>query len=352
MRRSSQAIRPRFTTPSMKVAVFSTKPYDRRFLDAANAAAGHELLYIEERLNRHSARFTAGAEAVCLFVNDEADAGALEVLQAGGTRLLALRSAGFNHVDLKAAAKLGLSVRRVPNYSPYAVAEFTLALILMLNRKTHRAFNRVREGNFALEGLLGFDLHGRTVGIIGTGKIGFLTAKPLAAMGCRILATDPFPNPQLQEIGGTYVPREQLLAESDIVSLHCPLTPESHHLINAQTLAQMKDGVMLINTSRGGLIDAAAVIGALKSGKVGYLGLDVYEQEAEVFYEDLSGSIIQDDVLQRLLTFPNVVITSHQAFFTETALHNIADSTIQNVTDFAAGRSSATEVKAEQVYSS
>ncbi|HEX8311163.1 MAG TPA: 2-hydroxyacid dehydrogenase [Chthoniobacteraceae bacterium] len=336
----------------MKVAVFSTKPYDRRFLDAANAEAGHELIFIEERLNSRTAGFAAGAEAACIFVNDEADAGTLEILHRSGTRMLALRSAGFNHVDLKAATKLGMSVRRVPSYSPYAVAEFTLALIFMLNRKTHRAYNRVREGNFALEGLLGFDLHGRTVGVVGTGKIGLLTAKPLGAMGCKLLGYDPYPRAEFEQLGGNYVDLPTLLAQGDIVSLHLPLTPESHHMINRETLKGMKDGVMLINTSRGGLIDAAAVVDALKSGKVGYLGLDVYEQEADVFYEDLSGAIIQDDVLQRLLTFPNVVITSHQAFFTETALHNIAETTIGNLSDFQHGRTSGTEVSAEQAYGS
>jgi len=332
----------------MKTAVFSTKPYDERFLTAANASHPHELVFFEDRLNPKNARLAAGFEAVCAFVNDDLSAATLETLAKGGTRFIALRCAGFNQVDLKTAERLGLGVRRVPAYSPYAVAEFAVGMILALNRKYHRAFNRVREGNFAIDGLLGFDLHGSTVGIVGTGKIGLLTAKPLAAMGCRILGYDPYVNPQFTAAGGTYVPLEQLLAESNIISLHCPLTPDSHHLINAGTLARMKTGVMIINTSRGALVDAPAVVEALKSGRVGALGLDVYEQEADFFYEDLSGEILKDDVLQRLLTFPNVLITSHQAFFTDTALRNIADTTIQNLNDFAAGQPSGNEVRSEK----
>jgi D-lactate dehydrogenase len=330
----------------MRIAVFSTKSYDERFLSEAANGKGHELVFFEERLTPKSVGLAAGFEAVCAFVNDDLSAATLEHLAQGGTKLVVLRCAGFNQVDLKAAARLGIQVRRVPAYSPYAVAEFTIGMILTLNRKYHRAFNRVREGNFHIEGLLGFDLHGSTVGIVGTGKIGLLTAKPLAAMGCRILGYDLFPGPAFTQIGGTYVPLDQLLSESDIVSLHCPLTPESHYLINATSLRQMKRGVMIINTSRGALVDASAVINALKTGQVGALGLDVYEQEADVFYENLSNEIIQDDVLQRLLSFPNVLITSHQAFFTQTALRNIADTTVQNLEDYKAGRSSANEVKA------
>lgn len=330
----------------MKVAVFSTKPYDQRFLESANAHAGHELFFLEDRLNERTASLAAGAPAVCAFVNDDLCAATLNRLAEGGTRLIALRCAGFNQVDLKAAAALGLSVRRVPAYSPHAVAEFTVGMILTLNRKYHRAYNRVREGNFGIDGLLGFDLHGSTVGLIGTGKIGQLTARPLTAMGCKVLGFDPVPAAAFTEAGGTYTDLQSLLAGSDIISLHCPLTPESHHLINASTLAKMKRGVMLINTSRGGLMDSRAVVRALKSGQVGSLGIDVYEQEADFFYEDLSSEIIQDDVLQRLISFPNVVVTSHQAFFTETALRNIAETTITNLTDFAAGRPSANEVHA------
>ena len=288
----------------MKIAVFSTKAYDREFLAAANKKSGYEISFYEERLTASTTILARGCEAVCVFVNDVVDLEVLEKLAAEGTRLILLRCAGFNNVDVAGAAKVGINLRRVPSYSPYAVAEHTLALILTLNRKTHRAFNRVREGNFSLEGLLGFDLHGSTVGIIGTGKIGRLTARPLQAMGCHILGYDPFPHEEFTSDGGTYVTLERLFTESDIISLHVPLTPETFHLINEQSLLQMKRGVMLINTSRGALVDADALISALKSGQVGYVGLDVYEQEAELFFQDLSGEIIQDDTLQRLLTCP------------------------------------------------
>jgi D-lactate dehydrogenase len=334
----------------MKVTVFSTKRYDQQFLEAANRDQIHQFRFLEDRLTPETASLAAGSEAVCAFVNDAINAEAIAILAAGGTRLIALRCAGFNQIDLKAAQAHEISVRRVPAYSPYAVAEFTIGMMLTLNRKYHRAFNRVREGNFGIDGLLGFDLHGCTVGIVGTGKIGCLTAHPLAAMGCKIIGFDPFQSPQFHELGGTYVDFETLLAQSHIISLHCPLTPESYHLINAETLAKMRDGVMIINTSRGALIDAVAVIEALKSGKVGHLGIDVYEQESEVFYEDLSSEIIQDDVLQRLITFPNVLVTSHQAYFTETALRNISDTTLANLNDFVAGRASANEVRAEHAY--
>lgn len=333
----------------MKTAVFSTKSYDERFLLEANRGQAHELTFFEDRLTERSAPLARGYPAVCAFVNDDLSDATLTVLAKGGTRLLALRCAGFNQVDLKAAARHGIDVRRVPAYSPYAVAEFTLGMILTLNRKYHRAFNRVREGNFGIEGLLGFDLHGCTVGIVGTGRIGYLTAKPLAAMGCRVIAHDPLPNPDFVAIG-KYAELDELFRESDIISLHCPLTPDSHHLIDATTLSRMKAGVMIVNTSRGALVDAAALIEGLKSGQVGALGLDVYEQEADLFYEDLSGEIIHDDVLQRLLMFPNVMVTSHQAFFTSTALTRIAQTTVVNLTDFEAGQPSANQVRAESAY--
>ena len=330
----------------MNISIFSTKNYDRTFLNAANQTAGHRLVFHEARLSPDTALLAAGSEGICAFVNDQLDAEVIEILAKGGTRLILLRCAGFNQVDLTAAAAHGIQVRRVPAYSPYAVAEFTLGMILTLNRQYHRAYNRVREGNFSIDGLMGFDLHGRTVGIIGTGKIGCLTAKPLAALGCKVTGCDPFENPEFTALGGTYVDRATLLAESDIISLHCPLTPESRYLINTQTLAKMRDGVMIINTSRGALINAADMIGALKSGKVGYLGIDVYEQEGDLFYQDLSNEIIQDDVLQRLLTFPNVIVTAHQAYFTDTALRNISDTTIGNVNDFVALKSTPNEVRA------
>jgi len=260
----------------------------------------------------------------------------LKAIAAGGTKLIALRCAGFNNIDLAVAKELGITVVRVPAYSPYAVAEHTVGLILTLNRKFHRAYARVREGNFSLDGLLGFDLHDRTVGIIGTGRIGAITAQILHGFGCQILAYDKYPNPDCKAIA-LYVDLPELFNKSDIISLHCPLTPETHHLINAEAIAQMKQNVMLINTSRGALIDTEAVITGLKSGKVGYLGLDVYEQEADLFFEDLSNTVIQDDVFERLLTFPNVVITGHQAFFTEDALRNIAETTLTNISDFERG---------------
>jgi D-lactate dehydrogenase len=333
----------------MPIAVFSTKPYDERFLKNANEGNAHEFVFFEDRLTVKSAPLAAGFAAVCAFVNDDLGGATLEVLARGGTRLLVLRCAGFNQVDLRAADRLRIEVRRVPSYSPHAVAEFAIGMILTLNRKYHRAFNRVREGNFGIDGLLGFDLHGSTVGVVGTGKIGFLTARPLAAFGCRLLGFDPSQNPDFIGLGGQYVDLDTLLGEADIVTLHCPLTHASHHLIGAATLAKTKRGMMLINTSRGALVDAVAMIDALKSGQVGALGLDVYEQEADLFYEDLSGEIIHDDVLQRLLTFPNVLITSHQAFFTETALRNIAETTVRNLDDFAAGRASANIVSSEAI---
>ncbi|AUT03976.1 hydroxyacid dehydrogenase [Nostoc sp. CENA543] len=328
----------------MKVAVFSTKAYDRKFLEAVNYPQKHDLVFFEPRLGQDTAILAAGFPAVCVFVHDQVDAPTLEILAARGTRLIALRCAGFNNVDLKAAAQLGIKVVRVPAYSPYGVAEHTAGLILSLNRKIHRAYNRVREGNFSLEGLLGFNLNERTVGIIGTGKIGLILGKIMRGFGCRLLAYDMYKNSELEALGGKYVELPELFASSDIISLHCPLTPETHHLINAEAIAQMKSGVMLINTSRGALINTQAVIEGLKTGKIGSLGVDVYEQESELFFEDLSDEIIQDDVFQRLTTFPNVLITGHQAFFTEEALRNIADTTLANITDVEQGLTCANEL--------
>jgi len=321
----------------MKVAVFSQKPYDREFLQTANASHHHELEFFEAHLSLSTAPLAKGFPAVCAFVNDCLDAAVLETLAANGTRLIALRCAGFNNVDLAAADRLGVTVARVPAYSPYAVAEHTVGLMLTLNRKIHRAFNRVREGNFALDGLLGFDLHGKTVGIVGTGKIGLCVARILHGFGCHLLAYDPYPNPACEELGVEFVDLAELLRRSSVITLHSPLTRETHHVINAEAIAQMQDGVMLINTSRGGLVDTPAVIEALKSGKIGYLGLDVYEEEADLFFEDLSQQPIQDDVFSRLLVFPNVLITGHQAFFTREALGNIADTTLDNITAFETG---------------
>ncbi len=318
----------------MNIAIFSTRPYDRVFLTRANAAGRHRLAFHEARLDSASAAAAQGAQVVCAFVNDQLDADVLQRLHAGGVRLLALRSAGFNHVDLAAAAALGIQVGRVPEYSPHAVAEHTVALLLALNRRIHRAYNRVREGNFALEGLLGVDLHGRSVGVVGTGKIGECFARIMAGFGCQLLGFDPQPNPACQALGMRYVDMPELLASSDVVSLHCPLTPQTHHLIDSAALARMKPGAILINTSRGGVVDARALVVALKAGTLGSLGLDVYEEEADLFFRDLSSEPLQDDVFARLLTFPNVLITGHQAFFTEEALTAIATTTLANIDAF------------------
>ncbi len=318
----------------MRTLCYSTKPYDRRSLESANAAHGHDLRYTEAHLNADTAALAKDFPCVCAFVNDQLNAPALRRLREGGTRLVALRSAGYNHVDLQAAAEEGIQVVRVPEYSPQAVAEHTLALILSMNRHIHRAFNRVREGNFALEGLLGFDMHARTVGIVGTGRIGTATLKILSGFGCSMLAYDPIVNSECETLGVRYVPLHDLLAQSDIVSLHCPLTPDTLHLIDDGTLALMRHGAMLVNTGRGALIDTKAAIKALKSGRLGYLCLDVYEEEADLFFEDCSDRIIQDDIFMRLLTFPNVLVTGHQAFFTAEALAAIASTTLENITAF------------------
>jgi D-lactate dehydrogenase len=317
----------------MKVAVFSAKNYDREFLSAANATR-HEIHFFEPHLNEETVGLAGDFGAVCVFVNDQVNAEVIARLRSLGVRLIALRCAGYNNVDLEAATKHGITVVRVPAYSPYAVAEHTIALLLALNRKVHRAYNRVREGNFALDSLVGFDMHGKTVGLIGTGQIGAVVAHILTGFGCPTLAFDPFPNPTCQSLGVRYVELNELLAQSDIISLHCPLTPENKYIISDAAIARMKTGVMLINTSRGALLDTVAIIEGLKNGKIGYLALDVYEEEEEIFFEDRSGLILSDDVFARLLTFPNVIITGHQAFFTREALLNIAATTIDNITKF------------------
>jgi D-lactate dehydrogenase len=327
----------------MRVAVFSAKSYDRDFLSAANAKHHHELTFLESRLSETTCQLAAGFPCVCIFVNDQAHAEVVRHLADHGTGLLALRSAGFNHVDLVAARDHNVRVVRVPAYSPYAVAEHTVGLMLALNRKFHKAYARVREGNFALEGLLGFDMHGKTVGVVGTGQIGAGVARIVHGFGCELLMHDVVENPELAAFG-RYVPLAMLWEQSDIITLHCPLMPQTHHLIGPEALAQMKPGVMLINTSRGGLIDTRAVIEGLKQGKIGYLGLDVYEEEEELFFRDQSTSIIQDDVFMRLLTFPNVLVTGHQAFFTHEALDKIAATTLANITAFERGERLANEV--------
>jgi D-lactate dehydrogenase len=333
----------------MRVAVFSTKRYDRQYLDEANRSHGHELEFLESRLNDETARLAGGAPAVCIFVNDVASGPVLRRLADDGTRFLALRSTGFNHVDLRAAADLGLTVARVPAYSPEAVAEFTVGMILALDRKYHRAHNRVREGNFSLEGLLGFNLHTRRVGIVGTGRIGHVAARILRGFGCDVLAYDPYPNDETRSLGVDYVELDDLLGRSDIITLHSPLTPDTHHMIDEEALERIKRGAMLINTSRGALVDTEAVIEALKDGRIGSLGLDVYEEEANLFFEDLSEQVITDDVFSRLLTFPNVLITGHQAFFTHEAMTEIAETTLANVSAFETGDASGNEIEPEAV---
>lgn len=330
----------------MKIAVFSAKPYDKLFLEQVNQQDkhNHELEFLNPHLDSQTVTLAAGFEGVCVFVNDRLDRNVIKSLQQQGIKLIALRCAGYNNVDLQAAKELGIIVVRVPAYSPHAVAEHAIALILTLNRKLHRAYYRVREGNFALDGLLGFDLHNRTVGIIGTGQIGRIAGQILHGFGCRILAYDLYPHAEFAKRYGQYVALEDLFAQSDIISLHCPLTPETYHVINEQAIATMKPGMMLVNTSRGGLVDTQAVIKGLKSQKIGHLALDVYEQESKMFFEDLSAEIIQDDVFQRLLTFPNVIITGHQAFFTEEALNNIAETTLANITAFAQNQSCPNQI--------
>lgn len=320
----------------MRVAVFSTKPYDARFLARAAEGGRHVLTFHEARLVPATASLSEGHDAVCAFVNDDLGADVLTRLADAGVRLVALRSAGFNHVDVAAAEALGIAVARVPAYSPHAVAEHALALLLALNRKIYRAYNRVREGNFSLDGLLGFDLDGKTVGVVGTGQIGRAFARMVHGLGCEVLAVDPVPSTELEGVA-TYVDRDELFAASDVVSLHCPLTPETYHLVDEAALRRMKRGVTLINTSRGQLVDTPAVVEALKEGRIGRLGLDVYEEEGDLFFEDLSNRVIRDDVFSRLLTFPNVLVTGHQGFFTEEALTNIAATTVANLDAYEDG---------------
>jgi D-lactate dehydrogenase len=322
----------------IETAVYSTKPYDRQYLSQVAGGGGVSWRFLEFALSAETASTAQGAQAVCLFVNDQADRACLKALAALGVKLIALRCAGYNNLDLAAAHALGLAVVRVPAYSPHAVAEHTVGLLLTLNRKIHRAYNRVREMNFSLNGLVGFDLHGKTVGIVGTGKIGRITAAIFRGFGTQVIAYDPFPSTEWAASQAIrYVDFDALLAESDIVSLHVPLLPETRHLLNAQTLARMKPGVFIVNTSRGKLVDTGALIAALKTGHVGGVALDVYEEEEGLFFEDLSGQVLQDDELSRLLTFPNVLITAHQAFLTREALAEIARVTTQNLLNLEAG---------------
>ncbi|ARZ00980.1 D-lactate dehydrogenase [Yersinia ruckeri] len=321
----------------MKLAIYSTKQYDRKYLEWVNQKFGFELEFFDFLLSPKTAKNAVGCHAVCLFVNDDASREVLTELAGLGVKTLALRCAGFNNVDLVAAEELGIQVVRVPAYSPEAVAEHTVGMMLSLNRRIHRAYQRTRDANFSLEGLIGFNMHGRTAGIIGTGKIGIATMRILKGFGMRLLAFDPYPSAAALELGAEYVDLETLYAKSDVISLHCPMTPENHHLLNKEAFAQMKDGVMIINTSRGGLIDSTAAIEALKQQKIGSLGMDVYENERDLFFEDKSNDVIQDDVFRRLSSCHNVLFTGHQAFLTEEALISISETTMQNIQQLEQG---------------
>lgn len=322
----------------MKVAVFSSKPYDEEHLNEANLDSILAFTFFEPRLTENTASLAKGYDAVCCFVNDIINESVAAQLKAGGVKIVAMRCAGFNNVDLEACAKLHLPVARVPEYSPSAVAEHAVALMLDLNRNIHRAFSRIRENDYSLNGLIGFGLAGKTVSVVGGGKIGQSFIRIMQGFGCKVLCYDPMPSEELKQTGVELVELERVWTESDVISLHCPLLRSTYHIINSNTISQMKRGVMLINTSRGGLIDTPAVIAALKSGRVGYLGLDVYEEEGALFFEDYSNAVLQDDVFARLTTFKNVVITGHQAFFTKESLRAIASTTFNNITLFEQGK--------------
>jgi D-lactate dehydrogenase len=315
----------------MKITFFSTQPYDKIFFNQQNEHFGYELEFFETHLGPHIVNAISNTDAVCAFVNDKLNAEVIEALAEKGVKIIAMRCAGFNNVDIEAAKKYGIKVCRVPAYSPEAVAEHAVAMMLTLNRKTNKAYNRVREQNFALNGLLGFDVHGKTVGVIGTGNIGKAFCKIMLGFGCKVLAFDMFVDKEMEALGVVYKPLIDVFAAADIISLHCPLNEQTKHLINKDTITLMKKGVMLINTSRGALINTKDVITGLKSHKIGYLGIDVYEQEDKLFFKDLSATIIEDDTIQRLMSFPNVLITAHQAFFTNEALTQIATTTLKNV---------------------
>lgn len=328
----------------MRIAFFSTKSYDRAHFDPQVKDSQHEITYFEDILTVKTATLVKGFDAVCVFVNNKVDEPLLKKIAEYGVKVVALRSAGFNHVDLEAAKKHGVKIFRVPAYSPEAVAEHTVALILTLNRKTHKAYNRVRENNFSLDGLTGFNLHKKTVGVVGTGTIGTAFCRIMTGFGCRVIAFDPNVNEEAVELGVEYVDQDELFSRADIVSLHCPLIPPTRHMINKESIKKMKDGVMIINTSRGALIDTSAVINGLKQKKIGFLGIDVYEQEDNLFFEDLSNEVIQDDEIARLMAFPNALITGHQAFLTAEALQEITTITLQNLTDYEEGREVENEV--------
>ncbi|URQ59248.1 2-hydroxyacid dehydrogenase [Pantoea alhagi] len=328
----------------MKLAVYSTKQYDKKYLDNVNQRFGFDIEYFDFLLTERTAINAVNCEAVCIFVNDDASRPVLEILSAQGVKIIALRCAGFNNVDLTAAAELGLKVVRVPAYSPEAVAEHAVGMMMTLNRRIHRAYQRTRDANFSLEGLIGFNMHGRTAGVVGTGKIGIATLRILKGFGMRLLAFDPYPNPQALDLGAEYVDIKSLFKESDVITLHCPLTADNHHLLDAAAFSQMKDGVMIINTSRGGLVDSQAAIEALKQQKIGSLGMDVYENERDLFFEDKSNDVIQDDVFRRLSACHNVLFTGHQAFLTAEALTAISETTLSNLQQLAKGESCPNEV--------
>lgn len=328
----------------MKLAVFSTKPYDKDYFEMYRAGYEVDFTFYEAALDATTANLTEGFDAVCVFVNDIIDEKTIEIMAFHGIQLIALRCAGYNNVALDSAKNHSIKVVRVPAYSPDAVAEHAVALILTLNRKTHKAYNRVRESNFSLNNLIGFNLHGKTVGIIGTGKIGATFCKVIQGFGCKVVAHDTYESEDLKTTGVTYKTLEEVFNDADIISLHCPLLPETKHLINKNTLEQMKDGVMIINTSRGALINTADAIAALSQRKIGYLGIDVYEQEENIFFKDLSESIIQDDMILRLMSFPNVLITSHQAFFTKEAMKEITITTLENLKEFIQGKELTNQV--------
>ncbi len=325
-----------------KIQFFATKPYDKVFFEKHNANYGFELEYFETHLGPHIVHAVKeDTYAVCVFVNDHLTDEVIKTLAKKGVKIIALRCAGFNNVDLESAKKNGIRVCRVPAYSPQAVAEHAVAMLLTLNRKTHKAYNRVREQNFSLNGLLGFNLYKKTVGVIGTGKIGKAFCHIMAGFGCTVLAYDPFPDKTIKNV--QYLPFEEVLRKADILSLHCPLTPENRYLINSASMQLLKKGVTLINTSRGGLVNTRDVIEGLKTGQIGYLGIDVYEQEEKLFFKDLSASIIEDDMIQRLMSFPNVLVTGHQAFFTEEALSEISEQTLQNIYQLSKGNEEVDE---------
>ncbi|MGD9424845.1 2-hydroxyacid dehydrogenase [Pantoea sp. NSTU24] len=321
----------------MKIAVYSTKHYDQKYLEQVNQQFGFELLFFDFLLSENTAKTAVGCDAVCIFVNDDGSRPVLEELAGLGVKAIALRCAGFNNVDLAAAKELGLEVVRVPAYSPEAVAEHTIGLMMTLNRRIHRAYQRTRDANFSLDGLTGFNMYQKTAGVIGTGKIGLATMRILKGFGMRLLAFDPYPSEEARALGAEYVDLKTLFAESHVITLHCPMTPENHHLLNAAAFKQMRDGVMIINTSRGGLIDSQAAIDALKQQKIGALGMDVYENERDLFFEDKSNDVIQDDIFRRLSACHNVLFTGHQAFLTAEALTAISETTLNNLSQLDRG---------------